>query len=412
MTSLTSVELIFILGAMMLFGHIVGALFRKINLPDLVGIIFAGVIIKFVLNTILKMEDFTHQLISSFVIVISIALGLEAFSIGSEMVNEEDKPKLKFGKLVALQAAFVIVFTLLGLLIMKDVKFAILIGAITAATAPIALIELFDTYDKSKRITRGLSRMISFDNIIAIAYFFIVFSITNQPGNITLIDTIDALLGLVITIIIGSLVGFILYLVNRHIISKLNSIQKRDNAYIFFVISIVVMLITGYMLLGETQLFEKYYISQYVVTFVAGTVFGNLIPREDNHHQVEVIHNFIPPLLTVFFVIVGMELDFSSLFGRPGIFLIVYIVAMIILKTIFSYIEFKKYGKQISLSSFTPFAVITKSSFEVYLAHLAMISLDEGNIFTIILISILLFETLEPHLITKSKINKMHLTIK
>lgn len=412
---MTSYELIFIIGVLMLLGYLMGGLFKKIHLPEIFGIIMTGVIIEVVLKYILKQEGFLHLLLHNLHIVISIALGLEAFSIGSEFTHEEKNPPGFFKNLILLQSIFIVVFTLLGILVFSfidqtnglHIKQGILIGALVGATAPIAVLELFFNFKKDKKLSRGLNKMVSSDNATGIIYFLIIYAIASQPSYINMSNSINSIIGLGMEVALGAVVGIVLVLLNKYIIRPMKHKQHKDIAYVFIILSVLLMAITGSVVLSESSRLENFYISEFIVAFIAGAVFGNMIKVDENHHQVHIIHNFIPPLLTVFFVIVGMELDFTQLASPLGLFVIIFIVSLVLLKSLFGYLYLNKLGIKEEFKEYLSFGVITKSSFEVYLAHLAMISSKSDMIFIVILISLVIFETLEPVLLSKTKLNQL-----
>lgn len=412
---MTGYELIFIIGILMLLGYLMGRFFKKVHLPEIFGIIMTGVIIEIVLKYILHQEGFLHLLLHNLRIVISIALGLEAFSIGSEFTHEEKNPEGFIKNLIFLQAIFITIFTLLGIFIFSfidktnglHIKQGLLIGSLIGATAPIAVLELFYNFKKDKKLTRGLNKMVSSDNASGIIYFLIIYAISRQPSSINISDTANSLIGLGMEIALGTVVGLILVLLNKFVIRPMFHKQHKDIAYVFIILSVLLMAITGSVLLSESARLENFYISEFVVAFIAGAIFGNIIKVDENHHQVHVIHNFIPPLLTVFFVIVGMELDFTQLASPLGLFVVLFIIALILLKSLFGYLYLNRIGIKEEFKEYLSFGVITKSSFEVYLAHLAMISSKSDMLFIVILISLVLFETLEPILLSKTKLNQL-----
>lgn len=388
-----------------------GNLFLKLKLPEIAGIVTTGVLIEIIILYILKDRSILESVLGSLHVLVSVALGIEAFSIGSEMSVEEKHEKCSKSKILILQVIFINVFTLLGLLIMKDVRFSLLIGAIVGATAPVAIYELTFNYSKDKKLTRGLNKMISFDNIVGIVYFFVIFAIVGQQGKISLTGSMQALLGIILEITFGALVGVILFLINKFVIRKVVNDEARNIEYVFFILSILLMSIMGSYLLANTGPFKSFFMSEFVVTFVAGIVFGNLIGPKDNHRQIHVIHNFVPPLLTVFFVYVGLELDFTKVNGNLGIFIVVFIVILVLMKMLYGYYSLKQFGINEKFRSYSPYGVITKSSFEIYLAHLAMVITHDSAIFVVIIISLVIFEALEPILLSHSKINQLEAVV-
>lgn len=398
--------LILIMGLMLLGGYLFSLLFKLIKFPPLIGTIFFGIVVKIIIFYVLKEHQFFEEILSSLSIIISLALGIEAFAVGGTLLKTAEKQEKELVKLTILQVIFISIFTITSYLIIKDIRFSLLLGAFVGATAPIAVLELANKYQEDKKYQRTLKRMISFDNTIALVYFFIIFAIT-QPSTITWQNSLSSLLGLLIAIAFGAVLGFVLVLINKYFIKKIKSEHNKNVAYVSIIISLLLIAITGSLLLSNHESFDSYFISEFVVTFVAGIIFGNLIDKESNDRQEHLIHDFSTPLLTIFFVNVGMELDFTVLVGKIGILLVVYFALIVVLKMFVGYFLVRKATDNHTVKHSIPFSSITLSGFEIYLAHLAMIAINNDSIFVIIVLSILVFETLEPVLIKKFANNEI-----
>lgn len=402
-SSLANYEIIFIMAGMLIAGHFMGLLFKKIRMPQIIGTIFAGVLIKILIVTIFKQEILFEELMESLGIIISIALGIEAFLVGTffAILNEKEEP-LKVKKIYTLQLIFITTFTLLGLLFLHSVKYALLIGAIVGATVPIAVVQATNSVITKKRISSSLNKIVSFENFFGVLYFFIIYAIVRpvsslEPDLITIKSGLEAFAGLSLAIIIGLAIGALIGLFNNKVL------KDNDNKFIFN-LGLIILTITGVLMLTNISFFDKFFISEYVVTFSAGIIFAKITGVENTVKQNHNVHGFIAPLSIIFFVLVGMDINLNMFTPKFILFISVYIVLMFGFKLLLSYHILRRNGIDEKIVNYLQFGAITKSSFEIYLAHLAMIATDSEAVFLVVIISILIFETIEPLLIKKSNI--------
>ncbi|HHW79875.1 MAG TPA: hypothetical protein GX742_03610 [Acholeplasmataceae bacterium] len=396
--------LLLAIGAMIIFGHIMGKLFDKIKLPEVTGFIIAGIIINLLFRFVFKQEDALHEAVDAFQLVITIALSFVSFIIGTKLWKHKVKELSKgIFPVLILQLIFVISFTSLGFLIFKDIKFALLIGAISAATAPAPIIEITNKYSSRGPLTETLTAIVGFDNIIGLIYFFIIAAIVPQIGtqSFEMTPVLHAILGSLIAVGIGLVLGVALALFDKQAFSKYRGHEKHDS-YLIVSVGIIILAAIGSHVLTN-YLPVSMQVSPFITTLILGMVFTNLTDRDTYEYETVVIGEFIPPLITAFFVIAGMELDVLQLFSPIGLYAVIYVITHVGGKYLGAYLGTRinpKCNEQVK--NHLPKAVLTQGGFEIALAMLAAEMLGSQEIKLIVLTAVLMFEFFAPLFLTKA----------
>lgn len=392
------------LGAMIVLGHFMGKLFDKIKLPEVTGFIVTGILIHLLLRFGLNLENELHEAIDAFQIVVTIALSFVSFIIGTKLW----KPKVKelskgIFPVLILQLLFVVVFTSLSFLIVEDIQFALLIGAISAATAPAPIIEITNKYASRGSLTETLTAIVGFDNIIGITYFFIIAAIAPQIGTgvaFSFTPVLQAILGSLIAVGIGALAGVVLALFDKNSFNKYKAHEKHES-YLIVSVGIIILAAIGAHVL-DRFLPATIIPSPYIATLILGAVFTNLTDRDTYEYETVVIGEFVPPLITAFFVIAGMELDVTQLFSSIGLFAILYVLTHSAGKFLGAYVGTRINKSSPKLQKHLPYAGLTQGGFEIVLAMVAAQILGKPEIKLIVLTAVLIFEFIAPMLLTKA----------
>ena len=145
------------LAVMILLGHAFAKLAEKIKLPEVTGMIIAGIVINLIARA-LGETHFTHDLVSNLQVVVTIALGFVSYILGTKFFIPKVKKHYKtILPVLGLQFLFVVGFTTLFFYVFKqDLKTALLIGAISAATAPAPIIEITHKHRAKGSLTNTL----------------------------------------------------------------------------------------------------------------------------------------------------------------------------------------------------------------------------------------------------------------
>ena len=297
-------------------GLLMTRVFKKLhlNFPDVTAFLIAGLAIgPYGLGSlhIGGLGFSSLEAVNDLSVISSVALGFIAFSIGNEFrlsqLKETGRQAAVIGVLQALVAMVLVDAALLGLhLLMPDVlsaPAAITLGAIATATAPAATLMVVRQYKAKGKLTDLLLPIVALDDAVGLVAFAVSFGVATalHSGSVNLLSIlVEPLLEIVGSLLLGSLMGLILTLLEKLFFSNSNRLS--------LTIAFVVMTIA---LSGmEFQLGPvKLGFSNLLVCMMLGTVFCNLCPRSPD--IMERSDRWTVPLYALFFVLSGAELDLS-----------------------------------------------------------------------------------------------------
>ncbi len=407
-------ELIFKVAVVLIVGFIGGRLARLLKLPDVSGYLIMGLFLGPSLSIIFRgyegfiTSDDQHTL----KFISEMALAFIAFSIGSEFNFKQVK---KMGKQINIITIFEVLFAILGVFIIlffipkpgpimpdgydpftkENIAFGLVLGSMSAATAPAATLMVIRQYRAYGPVTKSLLPVTALDDIYGIVAFGFAFSIAQ-----ILTSTSDIPIALMIAKpfieVIGSvLIGMIL----GYVLSKLANVMEKSRDDLQ-VLSIATILLS----IGIIYLLNKW-LSQYAIalssllsSITLGTMIANLAKKP--HNTFSSVNDFTTPFYVLFFTLAGASLDLRIL-GQSALIAILAV----------SYILARGFGKYLGARTG---ATIAKSEKTVQ-KYLGLALLPQGGvslgllvmvqaqmpefyplISTIIMLSILFYETSGP----------------
>lgn len=297
---------------LMIFGGLLfGRLAKFVKLPNVTGYLLAGLILgPYMLKLI------PANIVGEFGFVADVALGFIAFSVGSEF-------KLSYIKRVgmtpiviaALEALFAAVFVTGGLLaIGQPLAFAIVLGAIASATAPAATVMVIRQYKAKGPVTDTLLTVVALDDAAALMLFGIAAAIAAQltSGQSTsmLMAVLKPILEIIFALGLGAILG-VLFVIPLRFFKKASNRLCVIIAFVFLAVSL-------------SQYFN---LSALLVCMAVGTVFVNISSQSIN--IMKITEDFTPPILMLFFVLSGAELNITIL-PTIGLVGIVYVIVRVI----------------------------------------------------------------------------------
>jgi Kef-type K+ transport system membrane component KefB/predicted transcriptional regulator len=301
--SIFHLNILLLIGFSLIGGTLGGRIFQKLKIPQVVGYITIGIIIGTSGVKILDVET-----VKAFEPFNYFALGMIGFMIGGELKMDVLS---KFGKqfLIILfaegLAAFVVVTLLIGfigMIFIHDAKLvwslAILLGAISSATAPAATTDVLWEYKAKGPLTRTVLGIVALDDGLALLLFAIASSVAASLMG----DSLNILESIFTPIyeIVGSLMlGFLLGFFMGKILKRYNE----DDKILVFSIGIV---LTG---LGLAALMS---LNILLAAMTMGVTVVNLSPYRSKE-LFKLIQNFTPPIYILFFVLVGAKLNVQGM---------------------------------------------------------------------------------------------------
>ncbi len=283
---------LFLIGIAIFLGTLIGKVFQKLNIPQVVGYIIVGFLLGESVLGILKQPT-----IEMFTPLINVALGLIGFRIGAELKKEVFK---KYGRsiyaILFSEGLFAfIVVAILVTLFTKKLYLGLLLGAIASATAPAATTDVLWECKTRGPLTSTLLAIVALDDGLSLVIygFASVFARAMMADtDFTLLQSVGGpLFELTKSCVLGGLIGYGL--------SKLLCRIKDKERMFSFSIAAVILTV------GLAILFELDFI---LSAMVLGAVFANR-SAQVSRTVFDSIEKFSPPIFTLFFVLVGARLQ-------------------------------------------------------------------------------------------------------
>ncbi len=309
------------ISAALVAGLLMTRVMNRWKLPDVTAYLIAGVLLgPCVLGRLgvpgLGFTSFAQ--VDELGLISDVALGFIAFAIGSEFrlshLKTTGSAAVTIGVIQAVVATGLVDLCLIGLhFILGDklpIPAAITLGAIAAATAPAATLMVVRQYKAKGPVTDILLPVVALDDAVGLVIFAISFGAAQAMVSSTasLTDILVApLVEIVLSLLLGAALGWVLTKMERWFHSNRNRVA----------------LITGFIILAVAGSMAHFSIgslevgfSPLLVCMMLGTVFCNLCPTsEDLMNRAD---KWSAPLLTLFFVLSGAELDLT-VFGDLAI---------------------------------------------------------------------------------------------
>ena len=320
-------------------GLLMSRICKLLKLPAVTGYLIAGVLIGCFCLGRLSLGGYhfgfeSMESVEGLGIIADIALGFIAFSIGSEFklsaLKQTGKQATVIAFAQALAATLVVDVALIALhyilIATTGVNYlplpaAIILGAIATATAPAATLMVVRQYKAKGPLTNILLPIVALDDAIGLVVFAISFGVAKAVGGgkldaVSII--VEPMIEILASIALGAILGFILSMLEKMFHSNSNRLSLVIT-FVFVTVAITTLknLHVGVVHIGFSSL---------LTCMMCGTVFCNVCECSD-----EMMHradSWTKPLLILFFVISGAELDLS-VFKTPVFIIIglVYIVS-------------------------------------------------------------------------------------
>ena len=288
--------------------------FKPLKLPSVTAYLIAGVLIGPYCIGALHIEGLgfaTMEEVEVLSLVSQVALGFIAFSIGSEFRLEElkkiGKQAFAIGIFQALAATLFVDLALFVVHLMMPDKLTLpqmlTLGAIATATAPAATLMVVRQYKAEGPLTKLLLPIVALDDAVGLIVFAVFFGIakTLVSGTVDLVSIIvNPLLEIVCSLALGAVMGWLLTQLEKMFNSNTNRLNM-TTAFVFMTVALSAFKFEiGPVHIGFSSL---------LVCMMLGTVFCNICPL--SHDLMSASDKWTSPLLALFFVISGAELELS-----------------------------------------------------------------------------------------------------
>ncbi len=372
-TTLVIVSLAIIIVA----GFLMSRLTKLLKLPNVTGYIIAGVLIgPHVLNII------PQEIVPSFSFITDLALAFIAFGVGRYINLGALKQNAKKTIVITLfesLLAMVLVFVCMKFIFNCSYSLSLVLASIAATTAPTSTLMTIRQYNAKGNFVDTLIQVIALDNALALIVFNIclVFA-KGSEGGMSALDVVLPLVYNLGAMGLGVGLGFLL----KKLINEKYSMDSR----LIMTFAIIISLTAVCVLLGVSPL------------LACMTLGATYVSAKGNTEMFNIISSFTPPILLIFFVYSGMNLELSALldFGLMGI---VYFLVRILGKLLGSFIGGSLSKSSLDVKKYLGLALIPQAGVSIGLAAIAQRSLpvEAGGILaTVILSSAILYELIGP----------------
>lgn len=371
-------KILLVLSIILFSGFIMTRLTNTLNMPKVSGYILAGILIG-----PCCLDFIPHDMIGSMGFISDIALAFIAFGVGKffkkEVIMKTGKRIIVITFSEALMAG-ILVTLLLKVLFGLDWGFALILGAIATATAPASTMMTINQYKAKGEFVNTLLQIVALDDVVCLLAFSIVSAVINgsASGTLSVSDIVIPVVYNFIFIAVGVFCG---YFLSRLLIPA----RSRDNRLILAIA----------MLLGISGLCAIVDVSPLLSCMVFGAVYINLTRDKKLFRQ---INNFTPPIMSIFFIVSGMNLDLTAL-TTVGAIGIAYFLIRIAGKYLGTYLSCQMMGTSKEIRNYMGLALIPQAGVAIGLAFLGqrILPSETGDLMlAIILSSSVLYEMIGP----------------
>ena len=297
----------------LLAGLLLSRLAKIVKLPAVTAYLISGVLIgPFVLGALgIPGIGITSMQIESFGLISDLALGFIAFSMGNEFrlsqLKKIGKQATVIGVLQALITTVVVDIALIALHFAMpntlSIPAAIVLASVATATAPAATLMVVKQYKAKGPVTDVLLPVVALDDAVGLVVFAISFGIARSMGTAgvsPLAIILEPLLEIVLSLLLGFVMGLLFTLCEKYFHSR----SKRMAVSVTFVMMTVAISSLKFEVGGIHIAF-----SSLLACMMLGTVFCNIC--EVSEELMDRADRWTTPVLILFFVISGAELDLS-----------------------------------------------------------------------------------------------------
>lgn len=371
-------QILLVLAVILFAGFIMTRLTNTLNLPKVSGYILAGILIgPSCLNLV------PAQLIAHMDFVSDLALAFIAFGVGKFFKKDvilKTGGRIFVITLCEALAAGALVTGFTMLVFHLDMNFALILGAIATATAPASTMMTINQYKAKGEFVNTLLQIVALDDVVCLLTFSVVAAIAGSEGTGSP-GASAVLMPLVYNLLMLGLGFFCGYFLSRLLVPT----RSKDNRLILAIA----------MLLGLTGVCASLNISPLLACMVFGASYINLTMDKKLYRQ---INNFTPPVMSIFFIISGTNLDVSAL-SAVGAIGVGYFMIRILGKYLGAYLSCLLMKTSREIRNYIGLALIPQAGVAIGLAFLGERMLPEPMgklLLTIILSSSVLYEMVGP----------------
>ena len=332
-------QMLLSLSVALIAGLMLSRLAKKVQLPAVTAYLVAGILVgPYLLGKVWIPGAEIHlgfcpADFDKYKLLSDVALGFIAFAIGNEFrlatLKKTGRQATVIGIVQAVVTTLLVDAALIGLhFLMPDIlplPVAVVLGAVASATAPAATLMVVRQYKAKGPLTDILLPIVALDDAVGLVLFAVSFGVAKAMihGEINPLSVIlEPILEVVLSLALGALMGFLFSFFEQFFHSR----SKRMAMSVAFVLMTVALSMIQFTVGGVHVAF-----SSLLVCMMMGTVFCNVC--DFSEELMDRVERWSAPLLVLFFVISGAELELSVF--RSGAVVLIGVV----------YILFRSCGK-------------------------------------------------------------------
>ena len=370
------------LAVMLLSAFILSGATQRLRLPNVTAYIVAGIVIG---PCGLKWID--EAMVESMGFVTDVALSFIAFGVGRyfkwETLKKSGARVLIVTALESLTAAAAISAVML-LVFHLPLSFALLLGAVGAATAPASTLMTIRQYKAKGHFVDTILQVVALDDAVALLAFSVCATVSQIAGSAGRADAASILLPIacnIAAVALGAGMAFLLKWGERRVTSRYNRL-----------LMVVILLLTLSGLCAAVD------ISPLLACMALGMVHANISRKGEALFKA--VERFTPPVLTFFFVVSGMRLNVPAL-KTAGVIGVTYFFVRILGKYAGATAGAMLTGEDENVRRYLGLALVPQAGVSIGLAALGerMLPAEMGSLLnTIVLSSAVLYELAGPGL--------------
>jgi Kef-type K+ transport system membrane component KefB len=376
------------LGVAVLIGLVFNRIVKILGLPNVTGYLVAGVLIGPSFLQIIP-----EAWISDLTLLVNVALGFIAFSIGGEFKISKIK---NIGKSVIVITMFQAIVTTaivdIGLLLFFDPAVAISLGAIATATAPAATLMVVRQYNAKGPVTDMLMPVVALDDAVGLMVFSVSLSVSKLLVSAERVSVAYMLFEpfkeIVLSLVTGALIGVALTFGMGFFHSRSNRLT-----------SIICAVFLG------TSLSGLFNLSSLLVCMSIGAVMANFYQESDK--MLDITEHWTPAVFLLFFVISGAELDFNII-PTVGLLGVLYIILRSVGKYFGAFIGSSVVHAEPNVRKYLGVALLPQAGVAIGMSQIVVTALPDEygtKIRAVVLCATLVYELVGP-LLTKLVLTK------
>ncbi len=384
------------IGAVIIFSLIIARNLGNRGIPQVLGLITAGVLIRGLTIAVGFPAAPTPEMIY---LITTGALGFIGYNIGShiDVYKLRDAswglPLVLIGE--ALGAFFVV--AILVNVLLQDFILSLLLGSIAMATAPAATSEVIREYNAQGSLSQTILFIVAFDDILAIIFFNIALSYAESTFSPSALTLLEIFFPIVIEVIGSLILGTVLAFALRPF--HIEGVKASESAEYVFPSVLICISLAGLL---------------HFSVILSCIVFGfalTTLARCENKSCVRGVERLASPLIALFFILVGYEMELNLLL-TPIIFaILLYFLARAFGKSTGSYLAASISDMPKKVTRYLPISLISQAGVALGLAAFAYtrlfgLSPEASDIaiqlIDIIAVSVLIAEIIGPLLLKRA----------